>query len=237
MERQEALRKRAEERFETLLASDSKSDRAPLVATVELFICPLFPTTQMIEERELPTLLRETGVQWRGVRFPGHGTAISQHESALLIQTDGGFSLVEATNWGSAFYAYEIEAPSNEHHGIHLPEFAGHLLDFLEHAKRVHERLGYQGTLALQLDMTGVRGQPWVYFRYNTPMRGPASRLDDAVTIRLEVPTDRLVRERDEVGKELLRFALFALNWADLAANDTSIAAVLEQAYKYNFWA
>ena len=85
-------------------------------------------------------------------------------------------------------------------------------------------------------DAERTRGQPWIYFSYGMPEVGPASKLDDSVAISLEVLTDRLVRERDEVGKDVLRSDLFALNWATAAADDATTTAILEEAYKYNFW-
>jgi hypothetical protein len=239
-DRRERLLNRSLDRFATFAQLDLPGyakGRQNLGSTMEVSMCPLFPSTPLSDESQLRQIIRDTSLKWRQVGFPRSHDDIAQHESILIPRAAGGFSLFELTVWGHLFYAYEIERESNDYSGIHLSALVGHLLVFLEHGRKVYHVLGYDGLLEIRVSLKRIRGQHWVYFdAFGFGELGPASKLDDEVTIRLELPTNRLTADRDDVAADLLKSILFALNWPDAAHEEASITAILARGYKYNLW-
>jgi hypothetical protein len=242
--RREGLYERAVRRFESLAASEYAGypgTTGSIGATLALGLCPLFPIRGLIEDRDLLSLVSSERVRWRQVGFPRAQETVTQHESVLLLHPVAGFSSVEANVWGQLFYACEIEHLTGEDgrqvSGIHLYAFLGHLLVFLEHARVIYRKIGYTGPLLVRTQLKSVRGKPFIYFPYgNTPEIGPASRIDDDISLDYELPASRLDAERDAVAGDLLRVLFFSLNWPQQAADPSLVSDLIAKAGYYNSW-
>ena len=100
--------------------------------------------------------------------------------------------------WGQLMYSCEVEHLVSEEGrqvaGIHLYAFLGHILVFLEHARVIYHKIGYNGSLLLRTLLKRVQGKPFIDFPYdNFPETGPASRIDDEIARYFEFccKTDR----------------------------------------------
>jgi hypothetical protein len=172
------------------------------------------------------------------VSFPREsgGGITTQHESVIVVRPGSSFSLLEATTWGSLFYATEIELERKDAYlGIHVFHFVGQLLVFLEHAGRVLTGLGYGGPLHIVMRMRAIRGVPWIYFQDGFPVTGPASMLDDRVEFSWSSTEPELTDKRDAVAIELLRVVLFSTNWPS-STEQVTLQAYIRGGYKYNSW-
>jgi hypothetical protein len=245
VQRREMLFERSLRRFDTLVTneySNSPATSGELGANVALILCPLFPTTKLRSEYELLEALPQCIVKWRQVGFPRSRDAVTQLDSVIVLQPAHGFSIAEASVWGHLFYACEIEHltgdnPATQVAGIHLYAFVGHILVFLEHARRVYRKLGYDGPIQLRTNLRGIRGKRFMHFpNDHTTELGPSSRLDDAIDIELTVMGTRLEAERDAVVGDLFRLLFFAMNWAERANEPSLIRDLLNKAAYYNFW-
>ena len=215
-----------------------------LGATLKLAISPRFPSRSLLSPGQLLSLIQNTRVSpWRRTSFPlSHKAVLSQHESALVL--DGGrgrFSLLEANIWGLLFYACEIEQPANtEGRGIpgtiHLHDFVGRLLVFLEHARQSYAIIGYDGTLEIRMVLERMRGKPFIHFPEGFAMKGPESYLDDNISFDLSSPSLRLHTSRDAVAVDILRILLFAVNFSEIAMEDTQTYRLLDHGYEFNIW-
>jgi len=245
VERREALYRRSVTRFETLVEREyagHPNTAGTIGATVGLSISPHFPTRRLIEEHALLQLVTSEQVPWRSVRFPSNRETVTQHESVLLLHPASGFSMVEVGVWGNLFYALEIERLTGEQGhqvaGIHLYAFLGHVLVFLEHARRIYRRMGYSGSLFVRAILRRVRGKPFIYADpYGSQEVGPSSRIDDEVIVEFSTPADRLYTHRDDVAGDLLKTLFFALNWPDQAADPGLIANLVAKGAYFNSWA
>lgn len=233
--RRDSIIQRAANRFTTYGRANSFSG-----ATLALSVCPSFPSKPLVSHGKLLKLLKACYVPWRQDQFPQSSIPVSQHESAIILKADYGHSLLEANVWGLLFYAYDLLDrlyPDREPSGIHLYSLLGHILVILEHAKIVYSKLGFEGTLLFRTTLDRIRGVPVLspsYYNQLTPRGG--SPLDDHVEFDTAATSGRLKIERDVIAVEILRSLMFALNHADLAANEDVMGKLLEDGYKYNFW-
>lgn len=245
VERRQQLFARALARFDTLIELDyaaSPATSGDIGAHMVLAIVPAFPTKKLLDEYALRELLPECRVAWRQVGFPYSRETVTQVDSVLDLRSGHTFGVVEASVWGQLFYACEIEHlagkdPARAVSGIHLYAFLGHVLVFLEYARTVYRRFGYNGPLLVRCRLRRVRGKRFMYFPMgNVPELGPSSRVDDDVDVELSLMGTRLDASRDEVAADLFKLLFFALNWAERARDDGLIRDLLGKAAYYNFW-
>jgi hypothetical protein len=231
-------------RFETLVereyAGHPKS-AGTIGATLGLSISPHFPTRRIVEEHSLLQLMTSERVNWKSSGFPSNRETVTQHESVLLLHPAIGFSMVEAGVWGNLFYALEIEHLHGEQGrqvaGIHLYAFLGHLLVFLEHARKIYRHIGYSGSLFVRAILRRVRGKQFIYSdQLDFQELGPSSRIDDEVIVEFSTPADRLEAHRDDMAGDLFKAIFFALNWASQAADPALIANLIAKAAYFNSW-
>ena len=235
----ERLFARAQQRYEVLARRDHASktkSTAGLGATVELFLCPSFPSAPLVEETQVLKILKDCRVQWRSVGFPNSYDVLSQHESGVILQPAGGFSMLEAGTWGHLFYANEMQRLVDDTPGIHSHSFVAHLLVFLAHARSVMASTGFDGMVETRLVLKRVRDLPWVYFSSGFAEFGPASPLDDDVVVNFSFASTQLVQDLDGVAATLFKGAAFALNWAEVATKPDLVTSFIKRGYEYNMW-
>jgi hypothetical protein len=243
-ERRLTLIQRSRERFDTFVKQKyGELGKRPsgIGARFDLSIGPRFPAQPLCAHDRLLSILPAQHLSWRQVGFPRTtgGGFISQHESVLGLRPGSSFSILEATTWGMLFYASEIELEppqeAKDMKGIHSYHFVGQLLVFLEHARLVLRELGYLGPLTVEMKLDAIRGVPWITFEDRMAYTGPASQLDDTVTLSLESTTDDLINRRDALAMNLLRYAFYATNLTN-AVGANALEEYVAGGYEYNFW-
>lgn len=239
-ERRTALIQRARERYATFAARPQPATtdgRESLSSRIELAVSPRFPASPLCAHEHLFKAVRENSVRWRQVGFPRHSySAMTQHESAIVLQPCGHLSYLEATFWGTLYYTTPIAERRKEYDGIHTNGFIGLLLVFLRHAQDTLERLGYNGPLHIELALSDIRDVPWIAFPDGFAQTGTSCELDNAVAFTLDTTTDDLDERQDILASELLRLVFFAMNWPDIADSPDKLDAIIATGYEYNFW-
>jgi hypothetical protein len=241
--RREKLLGRAKKRFQAFEQrkyAQFSERRHTIGSCFEISISPRFPAQPLCEHDTLAALVKSTTFPWRDARFPHLSQGlISQHESVIVLRPGSHFSILEATVWGTLYYATEIEAESNAGRGIHLYGFVGHLLAFLKHAAITLSELGYRGPVLIELALTGVCGVPWVHGGWRaTPgvTITAGSELDDDIRFAMETTTEAFRDNLDEAAKNLLRLTFFATNWPEVADSAEKLTELLELGYRFNAW-
>jgi hypothetical protein len=226
------LLERAESRFRALEVKAVQ----PLGAIFTLFTCPAYPARTIVMQDELTRTLGSAIGHWRGTGFPIIGNEISQHESIVLLNPTGGLSSLEATTWGSLFYAEDVQAKLNDSPDtppvVHLNRLVGGLLVFLAHAGRYLTKAGFDGLVWIRPELSRITGRELWSGKLRSP--GLGSPIDGEVTFDLTISSDRLKNDRDGVARDILRTLLFALNWGP--TDDSSIMNVMNIGYEYNSW-
>lgn len=239
-DRRTRLFQRARERYKTFAAMPSTpvmTDREFLDSRVELGLCPRFPASQLCEHHGLLTTLREQSEMWRHSAFPSNrNTAMTQHESAIILQPCGHGSYLEATIWGTLFYTTPIAERNSRYTGIHTPGFIGHVLVFLRHAMNLLTKMGYSGPVHTELALHDIRDIPWIVFRNDFPTKASTCPLDNTVTLTLETTTTDLQHEPNAFACELLRLVFFAMGWPDIADSREKLKAIIADGYNFNVW-
>lgn len=237
--RRTELFRRAENRFEVFAEKDYNSSPATtgqIGATFKLAVCPRFPVGTLLEQSELMEMLPKIQVRWRRNLFPYCGSFLSQHESAIGLQTGSGFSMLEANVWGHLYYATEIEEVNEAQLVIHLHLLLGHLLVYLEHARLFYEKVGFNGTLDFVVRLEHVLRVPLFSRRVGFRQTPPASRFDDVVEFEAHFTSAILQSARDTIATQLIRTILFALNWPGAAMEEPTAQMFLGDAYEFNGW-
>lgn len=238
--RRVALIQRARQRFSTFIARRYQElvRREEIGSRFDVAIVPRFPSEQICDHLSLNSIVQNERIGWRQIGFPRLSVGfVSQHESAIILRPGSSFSILEANVWGLLFYATEMERNTGEFNGIHLNHFLGQLLVFLEHARGLMPKMGYGGSLAIQMRMESIRGVPWLSFDGGgIPVMQRASELDDEVTFDLDSSTDELQNDRDQLAMKLLRYVFFALNWPEAASSKEALEELLRAGYRFNMW-
>lgn len=241
VERRHHLLDRANARFETYVRQEYDSlpyTTGTIGATLKLVVVPRFPVAPLIEHQKLIDLVQKVRISWRQVGFPRVGTYLNQHESVIILGAGSGFSLIETNVWGQLYYALELERQEGDSKGIHLHAFLGNFLAFLEYARQMYTRIGFNGSLQFLVRLERILHQPFLYSsRYGEIQENLASRLDDVVEFEETFSSEAFQTSRDIITSDLLRTIFFALNWAEIAANKTALTTFLTYGYEYNFWA
>jgi hypothetical protein len=100
----------------------------------------------------------------------------------------------------------------------------------------IYRRIGYNGSLLIRALLRRVQGKPFLYSNGKFPEIGPASRIDDEVSLDISSSAARLNEHRDEVASDLLKVLFFSLNWPQLGADAETIMDLLDAAAYYNSW-
>lgn len=240
----EDRRKRLIDRFESRLKNFRRDrergpydDAAESGAYSSLIVAPKFPTRKLCQSSEIERNLNAIRLPWRQSRFHRAGTPIvSQQESICVFEPGSSHSYLEMNQWGMTCYALEMERTFGETVGIHVNQFLGHLLAYLEHQKRFFSHIGYEGALFVRIGLHGVRNVPWMFFVSNIPQTVGGSVLDDEVLIDLEVTTREMVDDRDMVASKILKEVFFATNLRAVIEDEETIQRLLRQGYEYNVW-
>ena len=238
VERRRELVKRADGRFETYVRQ--KHPKHDVGATLKLAICPSLPVRPLLEQQRLLDVVQRVRVApWRGVGFPMNQSLLSQHESAIILNTGADFSLLEANTWGQIYYALEIERDLSANvpnaKGFHLNSLVAHILVALEHARLFYSDIGYDGSLGFHLCLERIRGVPFWHGLSGFPEKGPESPLDDQLEFDAKHSSEAIYNNRDEIAASLPKGIVFGLNWPD-AAQDRSVEKLIREAYNYNGW-
>lgn len=240
-DRRTNLLQRARQRFRTFIERryrELSNGKENIGCRFDFSIIPRFPAEPLCDHSRLMSLVPSKKLNWRQVGFPRDSIgSISQHESIIVLRPGTSFSILEANIWGLLFYATEIERQEKTYSGIHLYHFLGQLLVFMEHSRMVTHELGYTGPLLLQMKMEAMCGIPWIYSEGgNTIVTGPASYLDDEVSLTIHTISEELDQRPDKIALDILRYVFFAMNWPDVADNDQELERLVKAGYHYNMW-
>jgi Putative DNA-binding domain len=238
-ERRISLLERARKRFDTYAARGNTSrTRTSVGPRLELCIVPRFPARPICEQGTLAPLVLAKQFRWRQVTFPISGsTAVSQHESAIVLGAAGDDSIFEANIWGMMFYCTTIADSFNPVKvlGIHLHGFVGTVMLFVRHAETILRALGYSGPIHIQASLGAMRDVPWLHGSVGVYEKS-GSELDDDVEFSIST-TSEILRERtDVVVMEILRLTFFSVNWPDLIETQGRLENLLRAGYQYNCW-
>ncbi len=246
VQRREGLARRADERFaqytELFHAASPASDGKP-GAMVRFSVLPSFPAQAVMEGAQLFNLIQSTSVQWRQVGFPRSDRTVTQRDSVLQFNPGVFFSLLEASTYGCLFYSREIEEARETEPGqppphlIHLASFMGHLLVWMEHARRVIRGSPVRGPLLVRLRLSGIRGLDFIeYSQSNRPISRAVSVLDDEVLVEIQASAEELIGARDSIAKTLCSQLFFSVNWPDATYDEAGLERLLQLGYSYNYW-
>lgn len=242
-ERRSSLLERAHERFQTFIGQQEVKPlggRMQLPVFLTLTIVPRYPTKPVVGHADLLKLFRQTYVPWSLASFPSNpNNVISQHESAIALNAARLWSMIEANTWGLLSYSTSIgeELVGEEFKGqryVHLRQFCGYILVFLQHAAILMKRLKLAVTMHVEVRIWGVRSVPWLHFGYGYPAQAPGSSLDDAITFSLTEAADRFFSSPEELAKDLLRLMFFAMNLPNVADSPEKLANLVADGRGFN---
>ena len=147
-----------------------------------------------------------------------YGTQIDEEEEVLL-------------------HGAKSENGESKAFGIHLYEFVGHVLVFIQHARTMLHALGYSGPILIETALTSVRGVKWLYSPSGSWLTGKAgSVLDDNVTFSIPATSEALREKSDRVAMDVLRYVFFSVNWPSLIAGPQDIENLVRKGYEFNSW-
>jgi len=232
LDRRVSLLERARKRLDTY-AARAQTTPGPRLA---LCFAPRFPARPLCEQERLGPLIEKNQFFWRQVMFPilNRGV-ISQHESAIILQPTGVFSIAEANIWGMLFYATQIDGNHGGTLGIHPYQVAGYVLVFIRHATELLQELGYSGLIVITGILTSVLKAQWLDPRggmgFHLKM---GSELDDEVEFSLVITAEALRETPDRIAADLLRYIFFSVNWPDVVDRTERLEALVTWGHKFN---
>jgi hypothetical protein len=244
-ERRAEIVRRSRRRLERFVSPEAQgvgdAKRSAPAVRLEVSVGPRFPARPACTQAALVESFKNCHITWCGAPFPHISVPLaSQHESILSLETHPAKMMVEANVWGMLFYGTDLPTKiileQNTINGIHLHRFAGHLLVFAEHAKRMISCLGCVGPLSFDVTLSGIRGIPWLYADMGGICDGPKSPLDDEFSFSLPATSEELREQRDKLVLAMLQFVLFATNWSDFANRPASLESLLRSGYKFSMW-
>jgi schlafen family protein len=247
LERRRNIVERARKRFETHLrlgpAQPGSSPPMP-DATFELCVVPRFPARQICKPEEIVRHLEKVRYPtYRGVGFPRYKMGVmTQFESAIIRQPFVEPSFLEANVWGMVFYAVALNEKNHPSslEGIHLYEFVGHLLLFLEHVSDLFQLTGLIGSILIETSLLSIRDRKWLYPQQVAPGMPsvgtvrPPSGLDDAFALSVLTTVENLRQNPENIAMELLRSIFFSLDWSDLIADETQLGELIHYGHRFN---
>jgi hypothetical protein len=251
LERREALLRRARKRYEAFADKtnmDRGGNRTKLGSRLELAIVPRFPARPLCKQEDLKSLVSESALTVRQVKFPNDKNGIiSQHESALVLHAaHEDYSIFEADIWGLIFYGTRIDQnrkylltgarDGTDATAIHLRQFVGYVLVFVASAAKMLQALDYSGPMHIEVRLESIRGVGWLRFMSGGATERPGSELDDEVAFTIPISSSELNSRPDGIAMDVLRYALFSVNSSDLVGTTQALEQVIRDGYSFNFW-
>jgi len=245
LDRRRSIVERARKRFSTYRQSISAESDSPF----ELCIVPRFPARPVCNEEEIPKLLGKIrNLPYRNTAFPQLNKGITtQHESAIIRQPLHDVSLLEANVWGMIFYgvsleerSYPLAAYGTTLMGIHLYEFVGRALIFLQHANELLKTTGLVGPILIQASMRSISQKQWIYAQPPIPGMTPLGKikpptsLDDDFTLSVATTVEYLREHSNEVATDILRSIFFSVDWAGIVDTEMNLRKLVQQGYEFN---
>lgn len=245
LERRTDLLERAERRFDSYAAETHPQpilgkafvSRTHVGSILDFCVVPRFPARPVCQQDHLVPCIMSNLVQWRGIAFPRLGNNIvTQHESAIVLRPCRDFSMFEANIWGLLFYGTQIDGDHNGTIGIHLYEFVGTLMVFLQHAGKMLHAIGYTGPILIETALSAILGVQWLHAPQGWLSISAGSKLDDHFEFSIEKTSESLQETPDAVAMEILCRVFFSVNWPDLIDSQKKLEDLIRDGYKYNRW-
>jgi hypothetical protein len=250
LDRRTAHLERARRRFGTYASrpqTNTGREITELDSLFELCIVPRFPSRPLCKQENLRRLVRSRQIaSFRQIGFPAsNGGFMTQHESVIVRQplgTMASLSLFEVNVWGMLFYVTSLEedyglkqAPS----GIHLYQFVGRLLVFLQHADELLQNLNFTGPILVQTSLTSIRDARWIHFPHEqmgiaAPSARPASGFDDDFQLSISTTAEELHEKRDAIAMEVLQSVFFSVDWSDLVNTQEKLEGLVRKGHGFN---
>jgi hypothetical protein len=232
LDRRANLMERARKRLDAY-ATQTQESSGP---RIQVCFAPRFPARPLCEQAKLKSLVVKKKFYWRQVMFPilNRGV-ISQHESAIVLQPTGAFSVFEVNVWGMLFYATRIYGNHGGTLGIHPFEVTGLVVVFIRHAAEMFHELGYSGPIVIEAKLTSILKASWL-----DPTSGlgfhirTGSDLDDEVMFSTDVTSESLRETPDRIAADLLRYIFFSVNWSVLVDTPEKLERLIGWGYKFN---
>lgn len=255
-QRRTVIIERAASRFKRFTKTKHGPDETKKATFLSLCVVPRFPARKLCEQEGLTTFTQpsETNwMNWRQVLFPDPGVpVVSQHESSIILNAARSTSFFEINIWGLLYYGVRVDedkgllyngTPSGgagtDNRAIHLSQFVGHILLFVQHAGKMLQRMGYSGPLHIEIALAPIREVKWLRPSEHGPGLFPlaGSELDDSLMFPMSLSSDRLIDKVDGVAMEMLKLILFAVNSPSLVDNQPKLEELVVAGYQYKFWA
>ena len=254
-QRRTAIIERAAARFKRFAKTNLPPEETKRATFLSLGVVPRFPARQLCEQEGLSMFTQPSEsnwISWRQVLFPDPGVpVVSQHESSIILNAARSTSFFESNIWGLLYYAVRVDedekqlyrgTPSGgdgtDNRAIHLSQFVGYILLFVQHAGKMLQRMGYSGPLHIEIALAPIRGVKWLRPSEHGPGLYPlaGSELDDSLMFPLALSSDKLIDKADGVAMEVLKLILFAVNLPSLVDTQAKLEALIAAGYQYNFW-
>ena len=243
LERRDLIIRRARERF-AIYWNTKRDPGGGLVQGPQLTLSfvPLFPARQLCEQEELESHIAGCGLVWRQLRFTSDtAERVCQHESVLVLDAAKPYVQpfgFEANVWGLLFYGVVLQTSwPNDIAGVNISQVSGLVLLFIEHAKRMLDKLGYAGPILIETTLRSTVGTNWAHAWLGYPVSFQVALFGDEVWFGVESTTDDLREKRDGVAIELLRQLFLAVNLPSLVSPEgDSREDLIKHGYGYNRW-
>jgi hypothetical protein len=239
-ERRTYLLDRARKRFDAHGAkkhTDLGGHRTNSGPLLELCVVPRFPARQLCQQESLKDYVLQTRINWRSTGFPViHGSILSQHESAIVLDAAATNSIFEINVWGMLFYGAELKSDYGETPSIHLYQFVGYVLAFTRHAGEALRAMGYSGPILIDVALDSIREVPWLWNSGLGPFSRPGSELDDEFALSSPTTSDDLSQKSDDIAKDIVRHVLFSANFPELVSTPQKLESLIRTGYEYNGW-
>jgi hypothetical protein len=239
-ERRANLIARARNRFRAyagVTSSLAAPNEIKLPPFLSLCLVPRFPSQPLCRQEKLRPLVTDTALNWRQTQFPDLGVpAISQHESVIMQNAAGTVSFFEVNIWGLLLYVVKIQSVNPSLLGIHLYAFVGYLLTFIRHSGQLLNELAYSGPLHIEIELSSIRGVPWLRQSEGGSASEGGSEFDDQISFSISNSLEDLLEKPDGIALEIIRYILFAVNMPHMVDTKSKLEEILRKGYEFNFW-
>ena len=99
-----------------------------------------------------------------------------------------------------------------------------------------YQRVGFNGSLRIVLRLERVLRVPLYSNHIRFRATPPSSQFDDVIGFSTDFSSQILESDRDNIATQLIKTILFALNWPDAAAFESTIESFVKDAYEFNRW-
>jgi hypothetical protein len=242
-DRRAFLIERARKRFESYMGKKNPASNgaATTDSLLTFSVIPRFPARPLCRQEKLKSLIltRDTYMSWRQVMFPDVGVPIiSQFESAIMPNFARGTSFLEVNIWELLFYAVQVDSNDMGNRGIHLGQFIGYCLAFIQHSGKLLRAMGYSGPLHMETTLGSIRDVPWLRSnKYGAGLvQQDGSVFDDEIAFLTPRSSEELFEKHDGIAIDILRNILFSVNSSHLVDTQQKLEDLIRVGYDYNFW-